>query len=318
MDIVKLHNKAMELADRADSQIRIGNKGKAKELYAKAYKYENQASNLAVSEHVGEPSETVLMKSAAFLAFDAKLFEESERQAKLALSRNIPEDMGEEMKELLINIRAARRLRARRDPFINNEIWFSLAGGGKSQEKAPKDDVEDKVKIFTKMFLRSAERQKNTPYRLSGQPSKEIRKIYAYNHSIERKTNQVVIVRLDQTGTADGTLENQAQVSEILKDIATNLFLVNQGNLNVLYERINDPSYLENFVFLAKELAPDGDKVGYVKFAYIKEGKKKPVRLTRQKRDYDDIIRKVRSWNEDIKKCQGSKPTIKTIKGILP
>lgn len=300
MNIVELHNKAMELADEADLQSRMGNLKEAKDLYSEAYVFEQRASAVAVCEHVGEPSETVLIKSVAFLAFDAKLFDESEKMAKWALSRNLPKGMVEEMKELLKNIRAARLLRVK-IPFNNNEILIRLAGRGETQKKARKDDIEDRVKIITRMIARTAELQKNIPYRQSGQPSKDIKEICAYNHSIERKTNHAVMVRLDQIGTASITPEKQVQVSEILDNIATNLSLVNQGNLPVLYERIQDPSYFKNFLILAKEFAPDGNKVEYVKFTYINDGKKDPVRLTRQKRDYNDFIREAQSWSEVVK-----------------
>lgn len=317
MNIVELHNKAMKLADEADFQIRIGNKKKAQKLYAKAYFFEKEASSGAVYEHVGEPSETVLLKSAAFLAFDAKLFEESEKMARIALSRKPSKEMEEELNTLLKSIHVERRLSVGRNSLKANEILIAVAGQGDNQEQALKDDLEDRIKIFNKMAVRAAEWGKNIAYRQSGRPSKEIQELFRHNLSIARETPQVVTMRLAQEGTESTSPECRAQVKMIVDDIATNLDLANQGKLSDLFERFKDRLYFENFLTLAKEFAPDGENVDSVIITYLKKGKKVPIRLTRQKRDYKEIIRDAQSYCGVVKKDHGSKANINTIKGTL-
>jgi len=209
MKIVELHNKAMELADEADFQIRMGNLKKAKKLYAKAYVFEKKAYTIAAYKHVDEFSEAVLIKSAAFLAFDAELFDESEKMAKLALSKILPKDMVIEVKKLLNNIHTTRSFE-RRNRLIDNKILVHLAGRIEHQNKARKGDIEDRVNVLTKFTAREAGRKKNAPYRQFGQPSKDIKEICAYNHSIERGTSHAVIVRLSKIEAACSAPDNQA------------------------------------------------------------------------------------------------------------
>lgn len=295
MDFVELHNKAMEAADTADMCMRAGEKEKAQNLYEEAFNLEKEASYDAVRHQVGEPTESILIKSAAFLAFDAQLYRESEKMVGLALSRDLSDGIAEEMRDLLENIHFSRHLRVKGVTLSDNEIQISVAGRGVAHGMAREDDINDRIATFKKLAIRTTERSKGVPFRKSGQPAKEIKDICESYLSVARAASFAVTMRLGQMGINNLSPEFPNQANVLVDDIATNLSLANSGDLKALQNRIKDASYFENFVSLAKEFAPDGEDVKLVGITYMKDGKELPIQLTRQKREFKPVIDEVRS-----------------------
>ena len=95
--IEKLHNEAMSIADDADLMKHHGQLVDAIELFRKAFALEHEAAMAALASGVEDLSAGVLVKSAAFLAYDGGLIRESEQMVGLALSRNLPEEIAEEI-----------------------------------------------------------------------------------------------------------------------------------------------------------------------------------------------------------------------------
>ena len=301
MDFVELHNKAMEVADTADICMRAGEKEKAQNLYAEAFNLEREASYEAVHHQVGEPTESILIKSAAFLAFDAQLYRESEKMVGLALSRDLTDGIAEEMRDLLENIHFSRHLRVKGVTLSDNEIQISVAGRGVAHGMAREDDINDRIATFKKLAIRTTERAKGVPFRKSGQPAKEIKDMCESYLSVARAASFAVTMRLGQMGINNLSPEFPNQANVLVDDIATNLSLANSGDLKALQDRIKDASYFENFVSLAKEFAPDGEDVNLVGITYMKDGKELPIQLTRQKREFKPVIDEVRSICDVIK-----------------
>ena len=101
MDIRESHNKAMELAALADLQKAQGNKDNAKSLYEESYSFEYEAAMNAYNSNVGEPSVSVLLRSAASLAMSCNKLREAEKLIALALSGEPPMEIAEELRNLL-------------------------------------------------------------------------------------------------------------------------------------------------------------------------------------------------------------------------
>lgn len=318
MELAEIHFKAMAIADEADIRRCSGDKENACKLYEEAFIMEKNAAEIAVKEGVGEPSESILIKSAACLAYDAQLFRESEKMVGLALSRELTEDLAEEMRDLLENIHFARHLRVKGVSLSDNEIQISVAGRGVAHGMAREDDINDRIATFKKLTIRTAERASGVPFRKSGQPSKEVKSICESYLSVARAASFAVTMRLGQVGVNSLSPDFPIQANAIVDDIATNLGLVNEGDLGTLQGRIKDTSYFENFVHLAKEFAPDGDEVNVVGITYKKNGDDNPIQLTRKKCDYKEIINKSHELslkrNESI---EGGESTTKIILGTL-
>ena len=310
-----LHDEAMMIADDADLLKRQGKFSEAQELFSSAFDKEREAALAAISSDIEDLSTNVLLKSAAFLGFDAGYIRESEQLVGLALSRNIPEEIAEEMRDLLENIHFARHLRLNGVALSDNEVQIVVAGNGVAHGMAREDDVNERINTFKRMAVRTAERNKGRRFRTRGQPAKDIRDICTSYLSTPRAASFAITMRIGKT--QENTIESfQGGANAIIEDIATNLSLVNKGDLSGLKGRIKDQSYLENFVSLAKEFAPDGERVNLVGLTFYKEGREFPVQLTTPKAKYRDFVSSI--TDEDGSQPQGEESITKQLlTGVL-
>jgi len=97
MDIRELHEKAMEIAFSAFLQEKQGNIRNAVSLYEKAFFFEYKAAINAYSTSIGEPSVSILLRSAASLAISCKKFKEAKGIIILALKGDPPSEIAEEL-----------------------------------------------------------------------------------------------------------------------------------------------------------------------------------------------------------------------------
>lgn len=312
--IEQLHNDAMILADEADMLKLRGKKEESIELYCKAFNSEREAAIAAISCGIEDLSVNILIKSAAFLGFDAGLIRESEQMVGLALSRNLPEEIAEEMRDLLENIHFSRHLKLNGITLSDNEVQIVVAGNGVAHGMAREDDINDRIGTFVQLAMRTAERSKGRKFRAKGKPSKDIRDVCTPYLSVSRAASFAVTMRIGEK--AENALDSfQSGANALIEDIATNLTLANNGDIVSLKERIKDQSYLENFVSLAKEFAPDGNRVNLVGLTFNKEGKETPVELKTPKAKYREVVTVVSNGEGDG--ADSTSQSNNTIKQVL-
>jgi len=140
MNIKELHKKAMELADLADIAKRQGNKDNTLELYDEAYKLERDAALLAEKSGVGEPTVSVLFRSAASLAMNCRKYREAEKLIATALSGEPPAEIADELRSLMDNVNFYRNA-------SSNVVVLFLEDGLKIKLKVP-DGFSDIVKNY--------------------------------------------------------------------------------------------------------------------------------------------------------------------------
>ena len=97
----------------------------------------------------------------------------------------------------------------------------------------------------------------------------------------------------------------------------TNLSLVDAGDMSSLIERIPDMTYLENFVNLSKELAPDGSQLNLVGLTYIKNGQERPVPFKRKRSDFKRLISEVSRYSLSLIEDSQERVVEETIIGFL-
>jgi hypothetical protein len=73
--------------------------------------------------------------------------------------------------------------------------------------------------------------------------------------------------------------------SEVIDEIVDCFTLVNNGQEQALRERIPEEAYLQNFIGLAKRIAPDGNDVSMVGLTTTNQGEERRVALTRKQKD---------------------------------
>ena len=98
-----LHQEAMELVDQAVLARQRGDDAKLAELAIAAFSKERQAADLVADQFDFEPTRSVLHRSAATLAIECSRLRDAERLIGRALSGNPPDDIADELRDLLLS-----------------------------------------------------------------------------------------------------------------------------------------------------------------------------------------------------------------------
>lgn len=99
--IQDLHREAMRLADEAERLQRAGDQRAAYQLWSRAFECERQAAQHSAADLSLEPTRSVLHRSAASLALECGKYREAERLIATALAGNPPDEIAEELRDLL-------------------------------------------------------------------------------------------------------------------------------------------------------------------------------------------------------------------------
>lgn len=99
--IKNLHREAMDLAESAFSAKLKGEVELANHFLKQAFEKERKAAELAAHDLSVEPTRSTLHRSAASLAVDCGEFREAQRLIATALAGNPPNEIADELRELL-------------------------------------------------------------------------------------------------------------------------------------------------------------------------------------------------------------------------
>jgi hypothetical protein len=303
MSIQDLHNNAMELADLAFIEKFNGNADIAKELFKKAFYLEKEAAILSREEEIGEPSISILLKSAASLALNCDELREAEQLVGLALSGEPHYEIAEELRNLLEEINFQRHLKLNGVSLSKEELQLVLSGPGIGYGMAKMDEVFNRINTFEKISIRTLERIFGKPFREKGGVAKEIKDLWQSYVSVPRPASFAMTIRFGQP-TNQEELPGFNKVHEIIDDIVENISLINKGEYKKLKEKINDEAYFRNFVGLSKELAPDGENINLVGITISRDGKEIPTPFTRKRDDVKSAVSEImkESVSDDSKK----------------
>ena len=105
-----LHNSAMDHAEVALLCRMRGDGGGFETATKQALELETQAALIVAGYSQMEPSRSVLLRSAASLALDLHYWQQAERLICTALAGSPPEEIAEELRDLLAQAYSERRL----------------------------------------------------------------------------------------------------------------------------------------------------------------------------------------------------------------
>lgn len=280
MSTQDLHNKAIELADLAFIYKFKGLNDEAKALFEEAFSFEKSAAFSAREENIGEPTVSVLLKSAASLALNFEGYKDAEKLICLALSGEPPFEIAEELRNLLEDVYFQRHLNLQGISLNATELQLVIAGKGIGYGMAKSELVFDRINTFEKITYRTVERKSGKSFRASGNVSKIIKMGFQPYLSVPRAASFAFTIRLGGL-SQQMKLEGFDNSVEIIEDIVDNIGLVNMADYESLKKKIPDDTYFKNFVALSKELAPDGEDVSLVGLTIVRKGKEKDVQFTR-------------------------------------
>lgn len=290
MDIKELHGKAMELAALADLQKAQNNKDNAASLYEESYSLEYAAAMNAYNNNVGEPTVSILLRSAASLAMSCKKLRVAEKLIALALSGEPPLEIADELRNLLENVNFYRHLEVKGTELSDDEVQLVIAGSGVGYGYVKTDEIMSRIESFNNLTVRTVERLLEKKFRKSGPIAPELRKIQD-NVYISSPKAASMAFRIKFGNPSTPTIPGLSRYEAIIDDITENIALINDNRIDILKEKIKDIAYFDNFLALTKELAPDGNAVNLFGITYIKQGQERKTILTKQREKISETIR---------------------------
>ncbi|HEV7744078.1 MAG TPA: hypothetical protein VGO56_03690 [Pyrinomonadaceae bacterium] len=280
----------MDLADSAFSYRRKGDDEQAKRFFLEALELERQAAELLPATEDSEPSRSILYRSAASLAYNGDAFDEAERLIAYGLIGFPPPEIKEELKDLYENINFKRHLHQQGIVLSKNSLTMTLYGNATSYGGTSVEPLILRVEKITALFYRTVERLLGLQYRISGNTKKEIKDTYglyvnAFAPASFAVAFQIGAPEIQPLLFADYEQErNRVEPDEVIEEVMKCLEIIESAKPDRLKERIPDLTYYQNFVGIAKEIAPDGDEIKLVGFNTLRSGEDWPVAL-RKRRD---------------------------------
>ncbi|MEB3336678.1 MAG: hypothetical protein VKJ46_04395 [Leptolyngbyaceae bacterium] len=101
-NVETLHREAMELIDQAVLARQRGDSAQVSELTRIAFQKEYAAADLVAAQLHLEPTRSILHRSAAVLALECAELREAERLIGRALAGNPPDEIANELRDLLL------------------------------------------------------------------------------------------------------------------------------------------------------------------------------------------------------------------------
>ncbi len=276
----------MALADSALLESLKGHPEAALALYHDAFLSEREAAHAARAEKLGEPTMSVLFRSAATLALDAQEVREAERLVAIALSMEPPNDIAEELRDLLEKIHFSRHVELRGLRLNPAEFQFAMIGPAVGFGIVRSEEFVERVHTVETVLYRTAERQLGKPYRDAGKRSKALQEEVAVYVSVPRAASFAVTFKLGLT-TQLSLFENERTFADTVIDEVLSCFeILDRRDDDSIRKRISDPAYLNNFVGLAQKVAPDGKRITGVGFTTARaDGVSRQVELRRRATD---------------------------------
>ena len=283
--IKALHRKAMDLAEQAFVEKINGNMDAFHNLSLEALAAEKEAANHLLLQFDKEPTRSVLFRSAAVLAMDCRDYITAEQLVASSLIGSPPEEIKEELKNLYETINFKRHLSIDGLSLSEDEFQMSISGDAVGYGMMESHHFLDRISSLEKIVTRTSARKIGKPFQNRGRKSKELEK-YTLYMSVPRAASFAVTLKVggvyNQTSLS-GMSSGKVIIDEILQCIK----LFQQENIESLRERIDDNSYFENFISLARQIMPDGEDIKMVGFTRGKNDKESDdeITLTRTKND---------------------------------
>ena len=278
MTVKELHRKSMKFIDLALLAKFDNDIDQVKENYLKAFELEKKALTLFIESSNQEPTRSILIRSTVNLAILSGKKREAEKWISMGLAGDISEELANEFRDLFQDINFHRHLELKGVVLDAKEVQLSLSGNEVGHGLIRGDEFLNRVHVLEKMAYRTADRlrKKNFTEKISTESIKNFQSYF----SVPRAASFAVTIRFGGT-IKQQIIEGTDIQSIIISDILNNIQLLNDEDYLKLNDNITDETYRTNFIALAKQLAPDGDRIKLVGFTAVKNNEPITVALTK-------------------------------------
>ena len=256
----ELHRSAMDFAAQGFMAQMSPTPQDAVSLFEQALDWE-LAAIAALPEPV-EPTYSVLHRSAGWMAIHCRQFRKAEQLACRALAGDPPADIAAELRDVLEQSNFHGHLDRNELAIGQWEIGMNLVGRAVASGVTNLACLLPRMESMQRLLHRTTQRLLELPYR--AQVPKHIRDRYPIFASAPHSESFAISLRLGHPAAAlPGLLDPARVIGEFIDLMA----MVNDGDMDAVERRIPDPAYRNNFVGLARRVAPDGDDIRQVGFA---------------------------------------------------
>ena len=264
-----LHRRAMDMAALALMDRMHGNTKQERARFERALDLELAA--IAELEEPVEPTFSVLHRSAATLALDCNQFRRAEQLVATALAHEPPPEIADELRDLLEQVYFQRHLEVRGVVLREEEFQLSLSGPDVGFGFVSAAQFQKRIGDSSRLIHRIAERKSNRPFRERGRPDSSIVSQLEPYLSLPRAASYAVTLRFGRPRPVKQLpLPGMVMLAtEVLNEFMDLIGLLNDATISDIRKRIPQSAYLANFLGLARNLAPDGDRIHQVGFTTI-------------------------------------------------
>lgn len=279
MKVRELHSEAMRLAEDAVVARRLGRKTAAK-LFEQAFEFELKAAAGVTPDK--EPTFSILHRSAASLALDCGFHREAEKLIARALSHDPPDEIADELRELLDQVYFNRSLDLRGLVLQREEFEMSLSGELARHTYAQSEEFVRRMSDVRTLLFRTAERKAQIPFREIGSVTRSIRdEMDIYVAPPRLGVGRFAVKFRVASPKPQMEMWPSKLPGKIVSDLFDCMGMIEGGKDSKLKKHIADEAYFHNFVALARQIAPDGKGVKRVSFVATQGQKEQQVTLSR-------------------------------------
>lgn len=275
----------MDLAEEAFELQRRGDREMSDSLFVEALQLEQKAAIMLPADLKNEPSRSILFRSAASLAYNVGDFETAEKLAANGLIGYPPPEIADELRDLLDDVTFGRHLSTKGMELSGAEWKMTLLGPAITKGLAPSDELLSRVEKVSTLIRRTVERKLNLPFQINQKTPEARRDRYGLFVKAMVPSSFAVVFQLGKPDKQMTLWEDDLEPQEVVDEVLRCLEYVQEDDVDELRKRIQDEAYYDNFVGLAKQIAPDGKDIKTVGFTVVRDGQDKPVSIRRNRKE---------------------------------
>ena len=263
----------MRCAEQARLAGLAGHDVEASVLIRQSFELERDAAQLLLQSFDVEPTRSVLYRSAATLALECGEYVEARRLAHQGLAGNPPQEIFDEIHEILEEEEFQRHLSTRGVTLHPEEFQMSFVGPAITAGFALAVAVMSRLENFRSLILRTTERISGIPYRTRGRAQRHL-EFFVGAPRAGSFALSVHIGEPEQLG-----LPGMGKAEAVVQELFDCFDLFESHSRTSLRNRITDDAYYANFVALARKIGPDGNTVRWVGLTSVRGSEKRHVEL---------------------------------------
>lgn len=253
-----LHTKAMELAQQAILARSQGNIPRSLDFASHACDLEEQAAKMIPLAPESEPTRSILFRSAASLAYQARDFLKAHRLVIEGLSGYPTAQTQQELSNLFDQVRFEQQLSERDAVIDSHSLELTLRGNAVGDGVIPYSEFVKRMERTKSLIDKTAQRLAHRTYQRSG------RSPFVPLLEAPRAGSFIITLRLETQDQQQLPLFFDA--SQVIDEVIAGIEFVNNGNEQALRDLTQSDAYYNHFLSMTQDMAPDGKKISFVAF----------------------------------------------------